>query len=412
MTDVKKLHLISLVSGLLFYTPIMTLLLLQQNISVGLLVGMQTVFSLAMMAGELPTGILADKFGQKVSMQLGLLLDAASMLSLLIVNSPITLAAFFAVRGISVAFRSGSDEALLYDRYVAENKTEKGYSKAYGKFLGNDILGFIIATSLAGVAVQAFGEAAYFPMVIATAVAALMALGMTYTLKGGKADNKTKHDFNSLSHLVGSLKTLKKSRTIFALTIAGLLTLNGEYFLRQSYQPHFNDMMVPAIFLGIALAAGKLLNYIIIRNVHVLEKYLTVDQIIFWVNALTGGMFIAFAFAHSAWLLVLIFIVIQGLLNAERPIVSDYINQRVESYQRSTVLSAVSLTLNFGQIFARLGLAASLGLIGLGKTFILQGVYMFVGSAVGMWYLRKCGCTHKVKPTENIEDLELAQEYA
>jgi MFS family permease len=410
MSDVKKLHVISLVSGLLFYTPIMTLLLLQQNISVGLLVGMQTVFSIAMMVSELPTGVLADRFGQKVSIRLGLVLDALSMLSLLFVDSALMLAAFFAVRGVSVAFRSGSDEALFYESYISENKSKKGYSRAFARFLGNDVLGFIIAATVAGIAVQIFGSIAYAPLVVATSIATILALGITFTLKGARVDSEVKEDFRSLTHIKSSFAHIKSSRTIFALTLAGLLTLNGEYFLRQSYQPYFNEMVVPSLFLGVALGMGKLFNYAVIRNVHVLEKYLSVDQIIFWINATTGALFIAFAMTKDVWLLVPIFVLIQGLLNAERPVVSDYINQRVESFQRSTVLSGISLTLNFGQIFARLGLALSLGMIGLGKTYILQGVYMLIGSSIAVWYLRKCGCTHRVKPTDSIEDIQFANE--
>lgn len=151
MTNVKKLYLISLLSGMLFYTPVMTLLLMQRDINVGFIVAAQTAFSISMMLSELPTGVLADRFGQKVSIRVGLLLDAFGMVQLLLVNSPAALLAFFAVRGVSVAFRSGSEEALLYETYVAENKSARGYSKAYGKLLSNDILGFIAATAIAGI---------------------------------------------------------------------------------------------------------------------------------------------------------------------------------------------------------------------------------------------------------------------
>lgn len=412
MGNVKRLNLISLISGLLFYTPIMTLLLLQQNISVVLLVSMQTFFSLAMMVSELPTGVFADKFGQKVSMQVGLLLDALSILLLLLVNTPFMLAVFFAVRGLGVAFRSGSDEALLYESYLAENNTPDGFSKAYGKYLSEDILGFIIATALAGVAVQLFGSASYVPLVILTSISAFIALALSLGIKTSAKPVKRKRKFKMTSHMLDSLKTIKKSRTIFALTLFGLLTLNGEYFLRQSYQPYFKELMVPGLFLGVALALGKLLNFIAIKKVHLLELKLNVDQVLFVINALTGGLFIVFAMVQNSWALVVVFILIQSLLNLEKPVVSDYINQRVESHQRSTVLSGVSLSLNSGQIIARLALAASLGIVGLSKTYILQGLYIILGTLIGTWYLRACGCTHRVKPVENAEDLELAAETA
>jgi len=410
MTNVKKLNAVSFLSGMLFYTPIMTLFLLEHGINLGFLIAAQTAFSIAMMLGELPTGVLADKYGQKVSIRLGLLLDAFGMLQLLFVRGPISLILFFLVRGVSVAFRSGSDEALLYDSYKAENKSTIGYSKAFGHFLANDVLGFIVGTALAGVGVALFGQSSYAPLIILSGLATLMAIAVSYTLKTTKHVAKNRNEFNSLSHLKSSLKLVKSNRTIYALAIAGLLTLNGEYFLRQSYQPYFEDMAVPALFLGVALSAGKLLNFFVIRYSHLLEKYLTVDQIIFWINALLGLGFIVFSLVGSPWAIVAIFILIQGLLNAERPVVSDYVNQNVESHQRSTVLSAVSLTQNFGQIIARIALGVSVGLIGVGKTYVVQGTYMVIGAIIAAWYLRRCGCVHRVKHNDEMPAEALIEE--
>lgn len=260
---------------------------------------------------------------------------------------------------------------------------------------------------------QVFGAGAYTPLIIATGLATLAAIGVTYTLKSHGRDTESKQKFNSFAHLKQSLGLVKKSRTIFALAVAGLLTLNGEYFLRQSYQPFFQDMAVPSLFLGIALSAGKLLNFVVIRHSYIFEKFLTVDRIILWLNLALGGLFIAFSIARSPWALVPIFILMQGLLNAERPVVSDYINQRIESQQRSTVLSAVSFIQNLGQIFARLALAVSIGLIGIGTTYIAQGIYLIIGAIIGVWYLRRCGCVHRVKSSgSDNEDLQIAQEIA
>lgn len=413
MSNLKILNRINLTSGMLFYTPIMTLFLLQHNISVSFLIAAQTAFSIGMMFAEVPTGVLADKYGHKLSLRIGLLLDTLGMVQLLFVRNDIALLAYFVVRGVSVALRSGSDEALLYDSYKTERQTEKGYSKAYGHYLSQDLLGFIIASAIAGVAVQLFGAAAYTPLIIATGVVVLVAFGLTFRLNIPETLKAQPHAFKTKDHIKQSLALVRGNRTIFALLLAGLLTLNGEYFLRQSYQPYFQTMMVPAVFLGVALAAGKVLNYLVIRWSHVMEKHLTVDQILMWINGFTGLLFVALAAVHSPWAIVAVFILLQGLFNAERPVVSDYVNQQIESFQRATVLSTVSFVQNIGQVVARLLLAGSIGLFTLGPTYAIQGAYMLVGTAIGVWYLRRCGCVHKVSPaTDTTDDLALVEELA
>lgn len=397
MNNIKKLQLISLTGGMTFYTAIFTLFLLQRSYDLGFIVAAQTMFSVGMMLSVVPTGILADKFGQKIAIQIGLLMDALGMLLLLFIHSPFWLLFFFGTRGIAIGFRDGSDEALLYDSYVDTNKSADGYSRVYGKLLSNDTLGFVIAAAISGIGVGLFGKSSYIPLIVLTGVTTLIALVIASSLDIKKHVTEHTQALNMFSQMKQGVKAVKNSRTILALTIAGLLTLNGEYFLRQTYQPFFEDMAVPAIFLGVALSAGKLLNFVAIRNIHRLEKYLTVDKILLWLNLVMGGSFIAFALVRSAWALVAMFIIIQTIMNAQQPIVSDYVNQQIPSNKRSTILSTISFAQNLATIVTRVLLGVSIGLIGLGSTFIAQGLYLLIGAIIGVWYLRRCGCVHRIK---------------
>lgn len=398
MSNVKKLQLISLIGGMTFYTPIFTLFLLQRSFNLGFVVAAQTLFSVGMMLSVVPTGVLADRLGQKIAIQIGLLMDAMGMLMLLITRSPEVLLFFFGTRGIAIGFRNGSDEALLYDSYIDEKKSADGYSRAFGKLISNDTLGFVIATAIAGIAVALLGQGSYTPLIIGTSLATFTALGIASTLQDKRHAVPVKA-VKFFSQLKQGGKIVRNNKTIWALAVAGLLTLNGEYFLRQTYQPFFQDMAVPAIFLGVALSAGKLLNFLALRNMHRLEKFMTVDQILLGLNLIMGGAFIAFALVGSALGLVAMFILIQTTLNAQQPIVSDYVNQQIDSQQRSTTLSTVSFIQNLGTILTRILLGISVGIIGLGHTFIAQGLYLVVGAFIGVWYLRRCGCVHKISHT-------------
>jgi MFS family permease len=402
MTNTKKLQFMSLIGGMTFYTPIFTLFLLQRNVELGFIVAAQTLFTVGMLVSTIPTGILADRWGQKRTIQIGMVLDILSMLSLLVIQSPAALLGFFLVRGIGIGFRDGADEALLYDSYVEETGNSKGYSKEFGKLLSNDTLGFVIATAAAGLAVQLLGDKSYPVLIIATALATMISFWLATTLRTCKRHVEHLGRTNLVQQLKSGAKVVKKNHTIFALTIFGLLTLNGEYFLRQTYQPLFEDLAVPAIFLGFALSAGKLLNFIAMRNVHLLEKYLTVDRILLIITLGLGLSYVLLGVASAPWAVVVVFMLIQGLLNSQQPVISDYINQQISPGQRSTTLSTVSFIQNVGQIIARILLGISIGAIGLGYTFIAQGMYLIIGAVIGVWYIRSCGCVHKVKHHEGV----------
>ncbi len=403
MNNVKKLQWMSLIGGMTFYTPIFTLFLLQRNVGLGFIVAAQTLFTVGMLISTIPTGILADRWGQKRTIQIGMILDIVSMLSLLVLHSPTALLGFFLVRGTAIGFRDGADEALLYDSYVEENGDAKGYSKVFGKMLSNDTLGFVIATAISGVAVQIFGKGSYVPLIFATALSTAVSLVLATSLKTCRHHAEHLSKANFLQQLKSGAKTVRKNHTIFALTIFGLLTLSGEYFLRQTYQPLFQNLGVPALFLGLALSAGKLLNFVAIRNAHRLEKYLTVDKILLYMVLSLGTLYVVLGVTKSAWLVVIAFMLIQALINSHQPVVSDYVNQQIPSGQRSTTLSTISFVQNIGQVTARILLGISIGAIGLGHTYIAQGAYLIIGGLIGVLYIRSCGCVHKVTHTEDTQ---------
>jgi MFS family permease len=396
MNNIKKLQIITLINGMTFYTPIFTLFLLIHNLNLGFIVAAQTMFTVGMLISTIPTGVLADKWGQKRAMQIGLILIILTMLSLVILHTPLMLLLFFVFRGIGVGFIDGADEALLYDSYVHVNTNTNGYTRAFGKMLSNDTLGFVVATAVAGIAVQIFGKTSYIPLIVATATASTIALIITSTLQPLEHIMVKAQGIKFVNQIKSGLKVVKQTRTIFALTILGLLTLNGEYFLRQTYQPYFQNLAVPAIFLGLALSGGKLLNFFAMRNVHHLEKFFTVDKMLLWINLALGASFILLAFANSVFLVVAVFMLIQAIMNSQQPIVSDYVNQQIQPGQRTTTLSTVSFIQNIGQIIARLLLGISIGLIGLGHTYIAQGIYVLAGTVIGIWYIRSCGCVHRI----------------
>jgi MFS family permease len=121
MNNIKKLQLISLLNGMTFYTAIFTLFLLQRHLELGFIVAAQTLYTVGVMVSTVPTGVLADRWGQKRTIQIGLLLVVLTMLQLLILRSKFMFLMFFFFRGVGGGFLDGADEALLYDSYVAEH---------------------------------------------------------------------------------------------------------------------------------------------------------------------------------------------------------------------------------------------------------------------------------------------------
>jgi MFS family permease len=398
MSNIKKLKIIGFTKGLYFYVPVFTLFLTGHGISLSQIIFAQIFYSIFSFLGELPTGIFADKFGQKASLLLGYITDTIGMALLFFMPTVAGLYLFHMIRGLSGAFLSGSEEALFYESYKKEHPVDGGYKKEFGSFLSNDVLGFIVASFIAGGIIQTFGKASYGPIILLTAIATFITFLIALTLKDLKAKIRNPEEGAGIVDVVkSSIKLVRYDRTIFALTIVAALTLNGEYFLRQTYQPYFEQAQVAPFLLGLSLSLGSALNFFIIKYSYLLEKLLTLDKILLLFNFILGISYIGLAISVSPIFIVVLFILLQGLFNAQNPIISDYVNERTSSRIRTTVLSAISFSRTFFQIIMRLILGVLVGVIGLTSTYMFQGVYLIVGILIGYWLMVKCGCVHKIK---------------
>jgi len=404
MRNLRIFTTIGFLKGLYFYIPIFTFFLLAENVSLSAVVISQVFYSLFVFLGEVPTGLFADRFGQKISIIFGYSIEAIGIALVIIFPTTIGLYVAYSMRGLGSSFLSGSEEALLYESVKQSGKNN--FQKIYGQFLSNEQMGFIVSTALAGFAYQYLGEQAFVPLIAFTAICILSAGIASLFLKNFEAKiTDAAEGAGMFSLLKQSFSLIRRNDTIFTLTVVGALTIAGEYFIQAVYQPHFEINHVTAFWVGAALSIGTILNVIATRNAYILEKYFTLEKILLMLNITLGATYILMAFLLHPIFLVGLYILMNGLFNLQAPIVSDYVNTHTKSSIRTTVLSGISFVRRFFQVFITWALGVSVGALGIQTSLVLQGVYLIVGISIGYYLLVRCGCTYKVANAEG-EELE------
>lgn len=395
MNNIKKLHLIALLSGASFSSAIFTLYLLANAITLQQVIISQIIYALAAFAGEIPSGMLSDRLGHKRTVFAGYALLIVSPLAMILAPSTIVLYITQGLNGLAGATLSGSQEALYYDSYQAEERPRQDFTKWFSRFSSLPVLGFIIASITSGIMLQVSGTSSYVPIyilnLISAVITALIALKLVNT-----NDLTEVPEENPIKLLKSSWQTVRSSKVLFSLAIFGLLSLNGEYFLRQTYQPLFQDVGVLPLFMGMVLAIGSALNFLVVRYSYKLERYLNLEHILLLHSILQGLFFIALGLLGAPVGVVIVFILLFGLFNAQNPIVSDYVNSRIEKSQRATVLSTISFIRQLGQTLVRFIYVILLGYIGVAHIYKLQGLYLILGGLAGYRLLVRCGCVYKI----------------
>jgi len=143
--NIKLLLLIKLIGGLLFFLPVGVLYLEESLFSlanVGLILALESVcFSLF----EIPTGALSDIYGRKRVLVFAHFISFLAIIFLFQGGSLWVFSLYAILTAFARSLVSGTDEALVYDTLLSENR-EKEFPEIIGKLFAFWPVGASIAS--------------------------------------------------------------------------------------------------------------------------------------------------------------------------------------------------------------------------------------------------------------------------
>ena len=119
--------------------------LIRLELSYTWMFAIETIFSVCVFIFEIPTGIIADKFGRKISLILGSLLFGFSFLILGFFKT-IPLLIFSQIIGaVGISLISGADSSLIYENANSVGKSQEEISEIASRYSGFKTLALLIA---------------------------------------------------------------------------------------------------------------------------------------------------------------------------------------------------------------------------------------------------------------------------
>lgn len=137
---------------------------------------METVFHMASFSSEVPTGIIADRFGRRISLLTGRLLSAAAAGLMLLTKSWGLLAASFAIQAVSYTCHSGAFDALVYDSLSPDERPD--FARIMGRLNSTYLLGTAMAGATAAFLARYSLDWLYRACIVVDILAALVALSL------------------------------------------------------------------------------------------------------------------------------------------------------------------------------------------------------------------------------------------
>ena len=376
--NIKKQYLIQLFHSLIPAYVIERLFWQARGAGVQQVIYCEIIYALTVTLLEVPSGVLADRFGRKRMLLVCGVLDVAELVILLFARDFWVFALAVFLAGVGRALSSGSGNALLYDSLLADGRQE-GFEKLLGRLSAIDIIGTIAAALTGGLLAERFGfEFNYIISACAMSAAFLVIL----TLKEPPMATRPEGELTgSLPYAKQALSLFREEPLVLLYCLTGTVLGACMIYLDEFWQLLMEELHFPVALFGAVSAGlflcrvpGSLLAY-------KLKGRLRYRAIFLAILAVSAAGYCAVALTRSILCLIPMAVMFLAAGLTE-PLVSGYLHHRAESQTRATAESFASLGLRvlsmpaglvFGFVSTRFSVFA--GFLPLG---VICAVWVFV----------------------------------
>lgn len=354
------------------------------------------VYYAAMFVAEVPTGMLADRWGPKWMLVVGPLLLAAGFGAMLVAPTYAGFAVGEGLLGVGHAVLSGPPTVLLYELLARHGEAHR-YLAEEGRIQARRLYGTGGAFLLGGLLAHCGAPAgdAYGLAIAATSMLCAVAAAIATTLPGlpGRPVDRA---------FVRHAATQLKNPPVLWLLAYWVVLFTLLRFPFHDYQPYLaaasaqepwlgNAVVGGAIFAGMNLCAAPLSS----RVPRLVERFGRVA--LFYAMPLVlaaslGIMGLERGFAEHgmgtralAWLGVAMFFAQQVPYGMHMALLQEFVNHRIGSAARTTILSAISLCARLVYAGASVILFGAQQRFGMATALVATGLVGGVLAALAMW---------------------------
>jgi len=341
--DLYALYAFSFLKSLNFFGAVtVPFYLYRVKLDYGRMFTLEAVFSASMMLLEIPTGIVADRWGRKVSLAWGSGFLALSFLAFGVFRSFWVLLAAEVVCALGMTLVSGADKALLYETAQAEGAGEESttvFARYEAAGTAGMFLAFPAGSLFVGSGILRYEEALGF-VFVATAIALGLAGAVVLSVGERKVD-RGREGFveQGVQGFLYIFKVPELRGFAFDYSIISAFT----FFMFWFYQSLLLRNSVPVGWLGFVGAGFNLAATLLLSATPFVRKRLGTGKTLVASSLLPGLFYIAAGTIPGLAAALVAICGVTTLRLFRTPLLSALMNDWIEDGNRATVLSGVSM---------------------------------------------------------------------
>lgn len=383
--NVLLLSIMTFFYSLTFYTTVFTLFLLERGLNYTEIFLLESILSASIFLFEIPSGVLADRFGRKKIIVFSVLMFAISTYIVAISHSFLWFIVESVLYGIGVAAMSGADSALIYESL--QNKSKKALSDhSFSLISSSASLAMIVSLPLGGIMAANSLE---LPVYI-TCISLTVAVFVTLFIKETNSVSKEKKVKKSIRHSLGYV--FKEHPFLFYFQCIQSVASGFIFSLWYLNQPLFLEYKIELKFFGWIMLAVNLCITLVVLIAPAIRKKMGSMMVFFLTILLPGVSFILISL-QPGWIIGLILFGLAFTVHSiNGPIYRSFVNEQIPDRDRATTLSIISFVGSVVGMVIKpvVGFIAD---ISLDLTFLVMGVVMVGISFVVPRIMRKIDVT-------------------
>lgn len=296
--------------------------------------------------GQIPSGIFADRHGYKNAMIIGSLIFLGGLILFTFAKDFYWFLGGYSLMGFGSAMKQGADHALLYEG-MKNDKEEKNFKKTVGRLDFYTNIFWAIAAVSGGILYVVNERLPFYAEIV------LVAIGIIILITAKEPEKEKKH-FPIPAQVKASMKKAFKTPNFSKIFLFSALIGSIALTTFQYLQPLYKSLEINEAYFGLLAAAAMVVRGIGSWSAEKVGKMFSIDKYMV-LHASIFGLFLILIQRTSMLVFVFaiigVFYFLRGLYG---PTVSTYINDKVDSSNRATMLSVNSqflMLISSGSLF-------------------------------------------------------------
>jgi len=341
------------------------------------------VFFATLFLSEIPTGLVADVFGRKISFICSCFLEAIAMVVYAFSGSFWFFALAEGIAALARTFSSGAFQAWLVDRlkyYDYEEPFHPLFRREQQIAQGATIFGALTGSVLAE-------RSLALPWLLGSVFALITGLLAIFLMKEEYFERQKfsfREGFRSMKNVTKrSISYGSKQKAVRFILLIGAVQYFAVQAPNMQWQPlfsqHFpNKTSLGFIYAGISISLiiGSALSSRLLRRVKDERAALVVSQLLVGLGIILAGAFSSYVLS------VALFLGHEIARGAFLPIKDAYLNDNIPSKERATLISFESISHHIGGAVGLLVSGFLAQRVSISFTWIIFGLILIAGAAV------------------------------